>query len=218
MQYEKKYIVRWTPWLARVVILFVFAVFFVGGLVGYVIGRVSASDRETTNDYIPQSTTVQVVGITPTEVSQVVSEVEEYIKVYYDCPLSYDLQDWIRELCWDNGVPMPLVIATIEVESSFRADVVSGTNDYGLMQINTVNHEWLSEEYGITDFLDPYQNVYCGITILAQHYNRFEDIDKALMAYNLGAAGAKRLWDKGIYETSYTQKIRTAMEVYENEI
>ena len=218
MQYEKKYIVKWTPWLARVASLLTFTVFFVGGLVGYVIGRVSASDSETTNDYVPQSTTVQVVELTPTEVTHVTNETEDCITVYYDCPLSYELQDYIRELCEDNGVPMELVIAMIEVESSFRADVVSGTNDYGLMQINTVNHGWLSEEYGITDFLDPYQNVFCGITILAQHYNRFEDIDKALMAYNLGAAGAKRLWDKGIYETSYTQKIRTAMEVYENEI
>ena len=111
---------------------------------------------------------------------------------------------------------MSLIIAMIEVESSFRPNVISGTSDYGLMQINKINHEWLTEEYGITDFLDPYQNVFCGITIIAGHLEKTDgDIALALMRYNCGATGAKRLWDKGIYSTSYTEKILAAMEVYD---
>ena len=154
-----------------------------------------------------------------TETAEVVetTEVVEVIE-YYDCPLDEDLQDYIRELCEKKGVPMSLIIAMIDVESSFKANVISCTNDYGLMQINKINHEWLSETYGITDFLDPYQNVFCGITVISQHYNKYDDVDKALMAYNLGANGAKRLWNKGTYETSYTRYIKSTMEVYENEI
>lgn len=138
--------------------------------------------------------------------------------VYYDCPLSHDLQDYIREQCERQGISMSLVIALIEVESSFRADVISQSDDYGLMQINVINHGWLYEEYGITDFLDPYNNILCGITILSQHYERYGDETKALMAYNMGATGAKRNWDKGIFETTYTRKIQSAKERYDLEI
>ena len=34
------------------------------------------------------------------------------------------------------------------------------------------------------------------------------------MAYNMGETGAKRLWDNGIYETNYTNKvIKNIMEI-----
>lgn len=175
--------------------------------------------RSAPCDTLAQIAPVTYEVIEVTEVTEVV-ETPEVIEVieYYDCPLDDDLQDYIRELCDKKGVPMSLIIAMIEVESSFKANIISRTNDYGLMQINKINHEWLSEAYGITDFLDPYQNVFCGITVISQHYNRFKDVDKALMAYNLGANGAKRLWNKGTYETSYTRHIKRTMEVYENEI
>lgn len=138
--------------------------------------------------------------------------------VYYDCPLDFELQDFIRDICARNGISMSLVLALISVESSFRPGVVSKTNDYGLMQINSINHEWLSEKYGITDFLDPYQNIFCGVTMLSQHLAKYEDETKALMAYHHGATGAKRLWDKGVYETEYTNRILEIKEKFDNEI
>lgn len=143
---------------------------------------------------------------------------KEESKFYYDVPLSLELQDYIRSLCDEKGVPMSLIMAIIEVESYFRPDLISGTNDYGLMQINICNHDWLREKHGITDFLDPFQNVLCGITILADHYNRFGDVDKALMAYNLGANGAKKKWNNNIFETRYTEKVNSAWEGYKDEI
>lgn len=214
MKYDKRYVVKWMA-------LFVLIVFVVGEITGYTIGIATASKRSNESSApSTQSTTVEAspVKVTYETTEIATSEVVEPVEIYYDCPLTHDLQDYIRELCEKNEIPMSLVIAMIEVESSFRTNAVSSTSDYGLMQINKINHEWLSEKYGITDFLDPYQNVLCGITMLSQHYNRFQDMDKSLMAYNLGATGAKRMWDKGIYETSYTRKIKTVMEVYENEI
>lgn len=190
----------------------------ISGLMGFTVGRASASEEilETT---IP--TTVKVIEEVTTEVTTEVLETMMRqttmpIRVYYDVPLSHDLQDYIRELCEKNDIPMSLIIAMIKVESSFNSKAVSGTKDYGLMQINKINHQWLAKKYGITNMLDPYQNVLAGISILAENYNG--DLHKSLMAYNLGAAGAKRLWNKGIYETSYSRKVISAMEVYENEI
>lgn len=138
--------------------------------------------------------------------------------VYFDIPLSKELQDYIRNLCDEYGVPIELVIAMIDVESTFRADVVSKTNDYGLMQINKCNHEWLTDKLGVTDFLDPYQNIHSGIHILSSHLEVTNgDIELALMRYNNGETGAKKLWDKGIYSTAYSRKIMTAYESYKEE-
>lgn len=210
--------------------LFLSTSFIIGSVIGFFVAEVT---EKPINDVPIESSVIKVApqridapmeaiaAISETTITvseRAVVEPSEPTNIYYDCPLSYDLQDHIRNLCEINDLPMTLVIAIIELESSFRENVISRTNDYGLMQINKINHEWLSKEYGITDFLDPYQNVFCGITILSQHYIRFQDVDKALMAYNLGATGAKRLWNKGTYETSYTRRIKTTMEVYENEI
>ena len=36
------------------------------------------------------------------------------------------------------------------------------------------------------------------------------------MAYNMGAGGARRLWNQGIYSTSYPAYILNAMSVYDS--
>lgn len=133
-----------------------------------------------------------------------------------DIPLEADLQEYINELCEAGGVPFELVIALIERESSFRPAVVSKTNDYGLMQINAINHEWLSEDLGISDFLDPYQNVEAGIHILAGLFEDYPDIHQALMCYNCGETGAKRLWEQGKYQTTYTKEVTRRMAEIES--
>ena len=130
----------------------------------------------------------------------------------YDVPLEYELQLYIYTLCNEFQVPLELVYAIIMVESDFQPALISKTNDYGLMQINKCNHEWLHDKYNITDFLDPYQNVLCGISILATYYHKYEDLNRALMAYNMGAYGAKQAWDKGISSTRYTDKIFKALK------
>ena len=185
------------------------ATFLIGNISGYALGNIPIPN-DIDSEVTPET---QVYEIVSQETSS------DYILLYYDCPLDYELQDYIRTVCKKECVPMSLVMAMIEVESGFKENVISTTNDYGLMQINAVNHEWLSEKYEITDFLDPYQNVLCGIKIISEHLSKTGgDIPTALMRYNLGASGAKRLWDDGVYETQYTRKIMTAYERYRNEI
>lgn len=134
---------------------------------------------------------------------------------YFDIPLSTEIQDYTYSLCDEYEVPCELVYGMIEVESSFRANVISETNDYGLMQINKCNHEWLAEKLGITDILDPKQNILAGVYMISSHLESTEgDIPLALMQYNWGETGAKRLWDQGIYSTEYTDKVVTAYEKY----
>lgn len=121
--------------------------------------------------------------------------------------LDEELQEFIYCLSYGYNIDYAFVMGLIEAESTYQVNAVSSTNDYGLMQINTVNHNWLKEKLGVTDFLDPYQNTRSGIYILRNLFEKYEDPEKVLMAYNMGETGAKRLWDKGIYETDYTNKV-----------
>lgn len=143
---------------------------------------------------------------------------EEIYYFYYNVPLSHELQDFIRFYCTEYEVSMDLVIALVDVESSFRPSVISKTNDYGYMQLNKCNHEDLTAELGITDFLDPYQNLQGGIYLIGKHLKATNgDIIKALMRYHNGPTGAWNLWEKGIQTTDYTQKVMLRYERYKKE-
>lgn len=134
---------------------------------------------------------------------------------YYDVPLSHALQNYIYEICVDEEVPVSLVIAMIDHESKFNPEAVSDTGDYGLMQINKINHDTLKEQYRTVDMLDPYQNVYCGIKMIGLYLKLYEDYTKALMAYNMGEYGAKKAWRNGINSTKYTNAVLELMSEYE---
>ena len=137
----------------------------------------------------------------------------EYIPI--DVPVSLETQLYISELCEQYSVPDKLIYAIMEHESNYTADAISRTNDYGIMQINQVNHEWLGAELGITDFLDEKQNILAGVYMLSDLYSRFDETEKVLMAYNCGPTGAKRLWDQGITQTDYSKSVLLKMEELE---
>lgn len=135
-----------------------------------------------------------------------------------DVPMAEDMQEYIYCLSSGYGVEFSFVMALIEHESSFLVDVVSNTNDHGLMQINSINHTWLSENLGISDFLDPYQNIKSGIFILSQLFEKYEDPSRVLMAYNMGERGARRLWEKGIFESDYSNSIMEQAAEYQKQL
>ena len=121
--------------------------------------------------------------------------------------LSFGLQEVMQDCCEKYNVPYALALAIAEVESHFDPDAKS-TNDYGLMQINAINLDWL-RDMGI-DPMSPAGNVEAGIYIIAQHLQAYGDPELALMAYNNGPTGARKLWNKGIYQTGYSQKVMAA--------
>lgn len=135
-----------------------------------------------------------------------------------DVEMDEELQEFIYCLSYGYNIDYAFVMGLIETESTFDNGVISSTNDYGLMQINSINHEWLTEKLGITDFLDPYQNTRSGIYILRNLFEKYEEPEKVLMAYNMGENGAKKLWNKGIYETDYTRKTINNITEFKNYI
>ena len=99
----------------------------------------------------PVSTHQPVQTPPPTEPASEEPVVESRY-VLYDIQLSEELQHYTQDVCEEYGVSYPLVIAIMKKESGFLPDAVSATNDYGIMQINGCNHEWLEGVLGITDW------------------------------------------------------------------
>ena len=137
------------------------------------------------------------------------TEVHAAEPTYYDIPLSKELQLYTYTRCVDYGIPehYELVLAMMWQESNYTPDIVSATDDYGIMQINACNHEWLRDLLGTTNFLDVYQNIDAGTYIISKMLLKYGDEHKALMAYNMGENGAALNWDAGIYTSSYSRGI-----------
>ena len=118
-------------------------------------------------------------------------EVPVYVEpeeVYYDVLLTRELQDHIFAECEKHGIDPAIVIAMCYRESSYDAGAVGDNGrSFGLMQIQRRYHEERMERLGVTDLLDPLQNVTVGIDFLAELLDRYDgDVEKALTAYNRG--------------------------------
>lgn len=196
------------------------------------VGNVAGTDVELDNGYEPQADVGQAITLDYREswtqaesktkaVPMAVTEPEEPEEVaeepaepdkqytYYDVPLDDDLQEYAQDLCEQYEFPYyDIIVAMIGHESNYREDVVSATNDYGYMQINICNHEWLAEEIEAVNMLDGRQNIHSGIYIMQEFYHKYDDIGLALMCYNCGEGGAKKLWAQGIYSTGYSRQVQ----------
>lgn len=139
---------------------------------------------------------------------------EEPAIVVFKVPLEDTLQVYTYKTCEQYNITdyYTLVMALMWVESRYDASAISATNDYGLMQINKGNHEWLSEQLAISDFLDARQNIEAGVYLLSSSLLKYGDVHKALMAYNMGPRGASKEWDKGLYTSAYSRKVVAAWE------
>lgn len=140
---------------------------------------------------------------TPETVETIVEPAETIVEGYvdhgcvehvlYDIPLDDELQDYIIETSEERGVDPAIIIAMIQRESQFDIDVIGDRGKaFGLMQIHPRWHSDRMERLGVTDLLDPYQNVTVGIDIMAELLDGGESVEWALMAYNGGYAHANR--------------------------
>lgn len=126
-------------------------------------------------------------------------------QTYYNINLSQDLQEYTFIQCIKYDVDPVLALAVMKTESGFNANAVSETNDYGIMQINACNHQWLSDAFGDIDLLNAKDNIKCGVYMLSKI--KYPTREHKLMIYNMGSVQAKSLWEKGTYTTDYTEKV-----------
>ena len=134
--------------------------------------------------------------------------------LYFDVPLDHELQDHIFALCEEKCIDPAIIIAMIDKESKFDIDIIGDKGkSYGLMQIQPRWHKERMEELGVTDLLDPYQNVTVGIDILAELLESGKSLEWALMAYNGGHSYANRLTAEGRLSTYASTVIEIASEL-----
>ena len=130
--------------------------------------------------------------------------------IYYDIPLSKELQDYTRRICEEYGnVDETLVYALIKQESNFRVKALGDNGrSKGLMQIQEIWHKERMKKLGVDSLMTAKGNIRVGIDILSEKIDKYDDLGKALTAYNAGDGGAyKYYFSKGIYANDYAKKI-----------
>ena len=134
----------------------------------------------------------------------------EPTEIVYPVPLTAEIQHCIKALCEEAGIDPTVIIAMAEVESNYDSEALGdGGNSFGLMQIQPRWHSERMTALGVTDLLDPKQNVKVGIDILAELLAKYNgNVEMALVAYNAGPTGAYRHWfSRGVYASEYSRKV-----------
>ena len=127
------------------------------------------------------------------------------------------------------GLDSALVYAVIKTESSFRKDVKSSAGAVGLMQILPSTAKWIAEvnneSFESNDLFDVGTNVDYGCFYLRYLFDKFEDVDVVVCAYNAGETKVREWLKDGVLiedridykETkNYLKKVRQNYRVYKN--
>lgn len=187
-----------------------------------VIAGVITGLTVSTAAYSMVGSTAQAEPKVSVEAAAEIPKAEELqLKEYFDVPLSHDLQDFIAELCEIYHVDPAIVVAMIYKESTYRADAMGDSGkSYGLMQIQKRWHAARMDKLGVDDLLDPYQNVAVGIDFLAELIKKYDgNVEKALVAYNMGASGAyKNCFSKGVYSSKYSRAVLAKAESLQKDV
>lgn len=128
------------------------------------------------------------VGILPAEVRGFVPD-EVIDEVLGPMAAGTDVRALAIATARRHGLDPNLVLAVVAVESGFQPDAVSHKGAQGLMQLMPAT----ARELGVTDALDPAQNLDGGTRYLRMLVARYGgDLGKALAAYNAGPGAVKR--------------------------
>lgn len=131
---------------------------------------------------------------------------EEQGYKFLDILLPQTLQAFTQEQCIDYDVPYELVLALMESESSFRADIGSekflggeegGPRYYGYMQLSADNCEKAANTYAL-DPHTPEGNIEMAVLMLSGYLEKYDnDWEKAIMAYKGGEGYADSMIEAG---------------------
>ncbi len=145
----------------------------------------------------------------------VIPSVDSGFKVY-NISLSSDMQQYTYAMCQKYGVQYELLLAVMYVESRYNVNAVGGGNSYGLCQIHYSNSANLRRKIGITNLLDPYENIEAGAYMLSMYLNiaRKKSADQnfiehyGLNCYNMGeGVFYSNCYSKGILERTYSRNV-----------
>lgn len=156
------------------------------------------------------------------EVKEESMEVESKETPIYelDFGLDQNLQKMIYDKCSEFELDFIKTMGLIYCESKFQPDLISSTNDYGLFQINRVNHKRLSETLKTkNDPLDSKINIEWGTYFLHDLYSYWKkkgltgkELDHHVWStYNKGLGGFR----KNGPAIKYIEKVNEGIEYLE---
>lgn len=117
--------------------------------------------------------------------------------------------DSVEHYAGEYKVDPLLVLSIIKTESNFDNEATSSRGAKGLMQIMEPTAQWASRRMNISyvpDMLyDPDCNINMGVWYLKWLYDKYRDMDLAIIAYNGGMGNV----DKWLMDKNYSEDGRT---------
>jgi soluble lytic murein transglycosylase-like protein len=133
----------------------------------------------------------------PSEIELQVAEIfdSRLVPASLDSARGLSLARHLVQLCDEYNLDPALILSLIEVESHFRAEIVSPAGAVGLMQLMPATAIGVARDIGINPAIqieeslsDPFLNLTLGVAYLASLHDRYSDFSTQhiLAAYNLG--------------------------------
>jgi len=120
---------------------------------------------------------------------------------------------WTRSAAVKYGVPLPIVLAVLDVESHGYPEATSGVGAMGYMQLmpDTVK---TYRPHGGADPYDPATNIDIGVHLLSDLYNEFGDWLAVFTAYNAGPARLRK--NRHNYRWVYVNEVLARLQIWQN--
>lgn len=138
---------------------------------------------------------------------------------------SDELKSYTQSVCDEYNVDYSLALGVIYNESRFQSGLThvnsNGTVDYGLMQVNEVNFDYLNKTLGVrsmSELLDDRTGIRCGVQLLAYHKQYTGNDSAALLRYQIGAGKYKQYLRKGRYTNQTHQQVLTYLHIRANSL
>jgi len=152
------------------------------------------------NNYInDQGEIDNSMGLIQQEIEEIISTKQPKLDPIIVTKISSTIEKYSEEY----KIPQELIIAIIEIESSFRPTVTSSQNCIGLMQINPKAHPEKIKDMSIYEVYHIDNNIRIGCQIFNEYYKAARSIDGALSKYY--GANNKEYINKTL--TSFTDMI-----------
>lgn len=136
---------------------------------------------------------------------------------------STELKQYTQAICDEYDVDYALALGVIYNESRFQSGLThlnsNGTTDYGLMQVNEVNFDYLHKTLGINsmrELLNDKVGIRCGVQLLAYHKEYTNDDSSALLRYQIGAGKYKQYLKSGKYSNETHQRVLTYQKEFQD--